>query len=138
MMMALRLRQEHLDEIVAHAREGAPQEVCGLLPGRAGAVARVVRGRNVAGSPLTRYELDPVQQLETFQEMEAAGEDLVAIYHSHPFSAAYPSPVDCELAFYPDSVYVIVSLAEPARPKVRGFRVDRGGRIVEEELVIDV
>ena len=53
--------------------------------------------------------------------IEEAGEELVAIYHSHTKSAAYPSQTDVNLAGWPDAVYLIVSLAEPDAPDVKGF-----------------
>jgi proteasome lid subunit RPN8/RPN11 len=132
----LRIGREHLAEMVAHAREGAPEEVCGILAGRAGAVTRVYRGTNVAANRRVRYEMDPARQLEAMAEIDAKGEHMVGIYHSHPRSTAYPSRTDQNLAFYPDSVYVIVSLADPNVPVVRGFRL-RDNTIEEEEVVID-
>ncbi len=132
----MRMSQEHVDEILAHAREGEPREVCGILAGRQGTVQRVWRGRNIAPEPLVRYELDPQQQLDIMQAIEAAGEEMVGIYHSHPRSAAYPSRTDQALAYYPDSVYVIVSLADPALPAVHAYRL-LDGKIEREELIID-
>ena len=67
--------------------------------------------------------MDPREQLAAFRDMDANGEDLVAIYHSHPASQAYPSPTDRAESHYPDAVYVLVSLrGEP--PEVRAFRID--------------
>ena len=130
------MTSEQVLEILAHASEGAPEEVCGILAGRDGRVLRVYRGTNIAESPLVRYEMEPRQQLEIMQAIEAAGEHMVGIYHSHPQSSAYPSRTDQSLAYYPDCVYVIVSLAQPSAPVLRAFRlVD--GMIDEEELIID-
>jgi proteasome lid subunit RPN8/RPN11 len=131
------LRREHLDDIVRHAHEGAPEEVCGLLPGRDGTVTRVIRGQNVAANPRVRYELDPNQQYAAFREMEDQGESMLGIYHSHPFSPAFPSSIDLEMAFYPGSIYVIVSLVDPHRPQIRAFRLGEGGSIAEAALVVD-
>ena len=69
------------------------------------------------------------------QEMEERGEDLVAIYHSHTASAAYPSQTDVNLATYPDAVYVIVSLEEADTPEVRGYWI-RDGQIEDAGLEI--
>ncbi len=113
------------DEIVAHARAEAPKEACGLIAGRDGRPARVIRCANAHGTPVTRYSIDPREQLHAFREMEAAGEDLVAIYHSHPLTQAYPSPTDRAEAHYPDAFYVLVSLRDAA-PEVRAFRVRDG------------
>jgi proteasome lid subunit RPN8/RPN11 len=71
------------------------------------------------------YVMDPREQLRIMDEIDDAGQDLVAIYHSHTRSAAYPSRTDVELAFYPDTAYLIVSLADRDRPEIRAFRIAR-------------
>jgi proteasome lid subunit RPN8/RPN11 len=113
------------DEMVAHARAEAPKEACGLVAGRDGRPARVIRCANAHETPVTRYSIDPREQLRAFREMEAAGEELLAIYHSHPATQAYPSPTDRAEAHYPDAFYVLVSLRDAA-PEVRAFRVRDG------------
>ncbi len=75
------------------------------------------------------YELD-LDTLFRQVEFAEAGLELVAIYHSHPRGPETPSPADVERAFYPDAVYLICSLAERARPVLRGFRI-RGGHVTE-------
>ena len=67
--------------------------------------------------------------------MWARGWDLLAIYHSHTLTPAYPSATDVRLAFYPEAHYVIVSLQEPDLPRVRAFRIV-DGVITERDLVI--
>src|SRR6185436_2612832 len=81
----------------------------------------VHRARNVAASPL-RYEMDGMEQYKIQSAIEDAGHDLGAIYHSHTRSAPYPSQTDINLAFYPDSLYIIVGLAGD-EPEVRAFRI---------------
>ncbi len=130
----VRLRREQLEEIVAHALEEAPNECVGLLFGRNGRVERVWRGTNIDRSPYT-YQLDPVEQLRAFQEMEGAGLELVGIYHSHTASPAYPSKTDVAKAYYPDAVYLIVSLQQ-IPPVVRGFRI-RDGQVTEEDVIVE-
>lgn len=110
------------DAIVAHAREGLPEEVCGLLRGRDSVVTGLVRARNVAEDREINYTVDPQTLLKQF-EFEDAGEEMVAIYHSHPVTPAYPSATDARQATYPDAVYVICSLADPTAPVVRGYRL---------------
>lgn len=110
------------DEIVAHAREEAPREACGLLAGRDGGISRVIRCVNVHATPTTRYVIDPREQLKAFRAIDAAGEELVGIYHSHPLSQPYPSPTDRAEAHYPDALYVLVSLRS-AMPEIRAFRI---------------
>ena len=113
------------DEIVAHARAEAPKEACGLIAGRDASPTRVIRCVNAHPAPITRYSIDPREQLRAFREMEATGEELVAIYHSHPVTQPYPSPTDRAEAHYPDAFYILVSLRDPT-PEVRAFRVRDG------------
>ncbi|MDR5683812.1 MAG: M67 family metallopeptidase [Armatimonadota bacterium] len=128
----LTLTSRQVVEMVAHARQEAPNECCGLLFGREGRVERVFRGTNVDRSPLT-YRMDPRELLE-IPRMEAQGLNLVGIYHSHPASPAVPSRTDVARAYYPDVAYVIVSLAA-AEPDVRAYRI-ADGRVEDVELVI--
>jgi proteasome lid subunit RPN8/RPN11 len=113
------------DEIVAHAAAEAPKEACGLLAGRDARPTRVIRCANAHPTPVTRYSIDPREQLRAFRDMEAKGEELVAIYHSHPITQPYPSPTDRAEAHYPEAFYVLVSLRD-ATPEVKAFRVRDG------------
>ncbi len=122
-----------VDEMVAHAREEAPNECCGMVASRDGQAVQVHRARNAAASPL-RYELDGIEQYRIQTEIEDAGMELGAIYHSHTRSAPYPSQTDINLAFYPDSLYVIVGLAGE-EPEVRAYRI-RDGQVEEAELQV--
>ena len=121
-----------VEEMIAHAREEAPNECCGMIGGADGSATTVYRSINAEASPL-RYSLDASDQFRIMQEMEKRGEELVGIYHSHTGSAAYPSQTDVNLAAYSDAVYVIVSLEDPQNPDVRGFWI-RDGQIDEAEL----
>jgi len=121
-----------VEEMIAHAREEAPNECCGMIGGADGSATTVYRSINAEASPL-RYSLDASDQFRIMQEMEQRGEELVGIYHSHTGSAAHPSQTDVNLAAYPDAVYVIVSLEDPQNPDVRGFWI-RDGQIDEAEL----
>jgi len=115
---------------VAHAREDAPREACGLLAGNKSGVSRVIRCANVHPTPTTRYVIDPREQLKAFRSIDAAGEELVGIYHSHPVSQPYPSPTDRAEAHYPDAIYVLVSL-RTGEPEMRAFRIGHDEFIAE-------
>jgi [CysO sulfur-carrier protein]-S-L-cysteine hydrolase len=130
----MRLPRAIVDELLAHAREEAPNECCGMIGADNGTPRSVYRARNAEASPL-RYNLDPQDQFRILQEMEERGEELAAIYHSHTASPAYPSQTDVNLAAYPDALYIIVSLAEGERP-IRAFWI-REGKIEEAELAVD-
>jgi [CysO sulfur-carrier protein]-S-L-cysteine hydrolase len=121
------------EELLAHAREDAPNECCGLIGGLDGVARTVYRARNAEASPL-RYNLDPQDQFRIMTQMEEKGEELSGIYHSHTASPAYPSQTDINLAAYPDALYLIVSLAEGEKD-LRGFEI-KDGEVTEVELAI--
>jgi proteasome lid subunit RPN8/RPN11 len=109
-------------EIVAHARAEAPRECCGIIAGRAGRPTRLYRLTNLEPG-VDRYLIDDMEIYRVYREIEDGGDDLLAIYHSHPVSVAYPSPTDVEFAFWPESFYVICSLEHPDAPVIRAFRI---------------
>ena len=109
------------DEIIAHAQAGLPNEACGILAGRDGRVERFFAALPDEPSPYY-YRIAAPDQIRIMNEIDDAGLDLVGIYHSHVSSPAYPSRTDAEQAFWPDAVYVIVSLAG-GRAELRGFRI---------------
>ena len=126
------LPPHHQAAIIAHARAQAPQEACGVLAGAGGRVRRTYRLRNTSATPQSNYLADPKQQLKSFQDAERRGLALLATYHSHPGSAAYPSETDIALAYYPQARHVIISLAG-GRPEVRCFAIE-SGQVTEEPI----
>lgn len=125
--MMIQLRQAQFDAIIAHAREAAPQECCGLIGGLIeGKALTVYRARNVATDPLTSYEAAPEDLFAAQRAMRRKGEQLLGIYHSHPRSKVpEPSVTDIRLAYYPSAVYLIVGLAD-SEPCLRAFRIREG------------
>lgn len=121
------------DEMVEHARAEAPNECCGMIASNNGEAVRVFRAENAAASPL-RYEIDGAEQYRIQMAIDDAGLDLGAIYHSHTRSRPYPSQTDINLAFYPETLYVIVGLAGD-EPEVRAFQI-RDGQVAEAELEV--
>jgi proteasome lid subunit RPN8/RPN11 len=126
--------REHVDAMVRHAREEFPNEACGMLASRNGVVVHTYTMRNADASPVS-YRIDPQEQLRVMMEIDDRDWDLGAIFHSHTRTRAYPSPTDIRLAFYPDTLYIIISLADPAAPEVRGYRI-ADSEISEEEIEI--
>ncbi len=128
-------------EIVEQGLREFPNECCGLIAAVEGAPTKGFPMTNADASPAT-YRLDGTEQLRVFDQMEQAGLDLWAIYHSHTHSEAYPSPTDIQRAHYPDGTptypgvrYLLLSLEERAKPVLRSFLfVD--GEVTEEELTI--
>lgn len=116
----LRLPQPLVDAIIAHARAGKPEEVCGLVRGRSGQATEIRPARNVAPNRITDYAVESSALLAQV-EWEDAGDELIAIYHSHPQDPAYPSASDAIQAYYPDSVYLICSLQDDIHPDLKGY-----------------
>ena len=131
----MKISRALVDEMVAHAREDLPNECCGMVAGLNGEATEVIRVENAAASPL-RYEMDPKAQYEAWKSIEDGGRELLAIYHSHTKSAAYPSQTDVNQAVaWPEQVYVIVSLADEAAPDVKGYFL-KDLRIADAEISI--
>lgn len=136
-----------VDAIVEHGRSDFPYEVCGLLAGRRalpesgeGPGARPAQVQALYRVPndsrsMTYYSMEPKAMLHAFNDMDDRELDLLAIYHTHTHTEAFPSPTDVELATYPDAVYVICSLQDD-QPVVRAFDIVRG-KITERALQIE-
>ena len=121
-MEAVKLSAAVADAIIAHASEGKPEEVCGIVRGRGLLAEEAVRGRNIASERIENYEVDPQTLLRQFA-FEDQGAEMMAIYHSHPVSVAYPSATDAWNAHYPESIYLICSLEFDDAPVIRAFRM---------------
>lgn len=130
--MPFKLPSDFAQQIVEQAKSEHPNEACGLLAGTNGAATRLFRMSNAERSPVI-YRMEPAEQLRVFNEIDEAGLELTGIYHSHTRSPAYPSSTDVSLAYYPEAVYLIVSLADMDRPDLRGFRI-QDGKVVEIDL----
>jgi proteasome lid subunit RPN8/RPN11 len=120
-MTGLRFSRAQLEQMIAQARADAPLETCGLLAGRDGRVTRVLPVPNILRSRVA-YRMDGQEFLDA---MAACDFEPLAIYHSHPQGPPVPSPTDVAESYYPDSIYVIISLAQ-APPSVQAFRIVNG------------
>lgn len=124
------------EAIVAQARAEYPNEACGLIIGDApaakgGRALQYVPTRNKAASPY-RYEIDPADLLRLTIETDDADQVFWGIVHSHTHSPAVPSPTDVGLAFYPDSLYLLVSLSDDEADPTTGAPLSlRAWRIVD-------
>ena len=135
----LHLQNKHLDEIIAHAREVSPHECCGLIGGTTdGRTQTIYRARNLAADAAVTYEAAPEDLFAAQRAMRERGEQLLAIYHSHPRAAEpEPSPTDVRLAYYPSAVYLIVGLGAD-EPCVRAFRIsERENRWERVDFEVD-
>ncbi|MBI5967386.1 MAG: M67 family metallopeptidase [Deltaproteobacteria bacterium] len=121
----LEISEIFLDKIIEHAQRAYPLECCGILAGKGGEIRRIYPMRNVEESQFS-YFMDPEEQFRIFREIDEEGLDLSAIYHSHPHSPPYPSKRDVDLAFYPHSHILIVSLRDRQVPEICAFQVAEG------------
>lgn len=134
----LRLPADVLNEMIAHAYDGLPDEACGLLVGRPddaegeAEVVRFVATRNAAASSKV-YTVDPRDHLRADREAEADGYEVIGVMHSHTHTTAYPSPTDVAQAPDPSWHYLIVSLRD-IEPSTRSYRIV-DGNISEEAIV---
>lgn len=126
-MSKVTITQSIYDEIIAHAREGKPEEICGILRGKGLDAFEVTRGRNIAEDRINNYTVDPQTLLLQFKfedgDYADGGTEMMGIYHSHPISVAYPSATDAWNAHYPESIYFICSLEFDDAPVIRAFQM---------------
>ena len=137
--MAFLLNKRLIAEMITHALEADPEESCGLLVGKE-AAERAVRMQNVHPQPGRRYEMSPLELMRVEGSAEDNGEQIVAIYHSHTFTQAYPSETDVNNAVqsgWTDPVYVLVSLVEKWRPVVRAYQISDDGQVAELPITTD-
>jgi proteasome lid subunit RPN8/RPN11 len=138
--MTLIIKKSDVQRIIGHCRAGLPNESCGMLGGRNGAVEKVYCMTNAKPGP-DYYEMDPEEQFRVMKDIRDSGLELIGLFHSHPHGQAYPSSVDVaqaywpgtELPNYPDAVYVIVSFMDRENPVIRGFSIEEG-RVTEVTL----
>lgn len=135
--MTLTLTKSVRDQILAHAREDHPIEACGVLIAvdtHPGTARWAVRMANVENSE-TCFRFDPVAQLGVWQQAEDEGKHVIAVYHSHTGSDAFPSGVDIAYAADPDVYHLITSTSKAAVNELRAFRII-DGTVTEEDLKI--
>jgi len=120
-------------EMIGHAYDGYPLEACGLLVGKGSQVHRFVACTNEAASARV-YAIPGKELLRAERDAEAAGLEIIGVFHSHTHSEPYPSPTDVDQAPDPTWHYVIVSLKREA-PETRSYRIVEGA-IAEERVAV--
>jgi proteasome lid subunit RPN8/RPN11 len=133
----MRIARSMLDEIVAQARDEAPNECCGIVGSRDGQAVTLFKARNARASPLA-YDIDGRDLLRIYDEIDENGLQVGIIYHSHTRSDPEPSQTDINLAspFLPDAVYLIVGVKDPGREDLRAWHI-RDGQVSEAALEVD-
>ncbi len=130
----LKIRQDLVDAMIAHARADHPDEACGVIAGPVGSdrPERFIPMQNAARST-TFYEFDSGDLLRLYREMDSRDEQPVVIYHSHTATEAFPSRTDISYASEPDAHYVLLSTRSEDSTEVRSYRIVDGE--VTEEMV---
>lgn len=126
---------EHIyDDLIQHAKEGFPLEVCGILGGNDDTVSATYRMTNTDASN-EHFMMDPKEQFSVVKDLRAKGLAMLAIYHSHPETPARPSEEDIKLALTPDVSYIIISLADSDKADMKSFKINNGNVLAEEIVV---
>lgn len=133
-MNALTLPRWIHQALLAQARAAAPVEACAILAGCDGRVQAVFPMTNTDASA-DHFMMDPVEQFAVVRAVRAAGQQMLAVHHSHPTTPAWPSAEDIRLAVTPGVVYTILSLAEPDGPRLKGFSIEGG---VFHEIAVNI
>ncbi|OGU13619.1 MAG: hypothetical protein A2076_08705 [Geobacteraceae bacterium GWC2_53_11] len=128
----IRIPQSIYDDMLVHAQEGFPLEVCGILGGVGDTVSASYRMTNTDASN-EHFMMEPKEQFAVVKELRAKGLDMLGIYHSHPETPARPSEEDIKLALTPDVSYLIISLADAVKPDLKSFKINSG--IVQHEVI---
>lgn len=125
------MTQEHIqiprkitNQLLHLAQISPDLEVCGLIGSKNGLPSSCYPIKNTAKQAQQRFQLDASQQISAMTKMRDQGEELFAIYHSHPTAPATPSLTDLELASYPEALYLIISLNTKGILEMRGFKID--------------
>jgi proteasome lid subunit RPN8/RPN11 len=133
---AQRIPRTIANRLLRHAQQSPDKEICGLIASKDGIPANCYLIDNVATTPRRLFSMDPAQQIAALRTMRERGEELFAIYHSHPSAPAFPSATDLAQAQYPETLYLIISLQTRGVLEMQGFMLrDHNVREVPLEIV---
>ena len=123
--MILKLPNTLINQLFRHAQSSPTEEICGLIAKSTANQFFCYAIPNIAAQPARRFEMSPQQQIAALRTMREQHQELFAIYHSHPYSTAQPSWLDTQLAYYPDTFYLIISLYYQGTLQLRGFQLQQ-------------
>jgi proteasome lid subunit RPN8/RPN11 len=124
-MPELLISRGFVDQMVTHCMACYPNEACGILAGTGSRVTKVYPMSNSEPSPVS-YFMEPEEQFRVMKELRQEALTMVAIFHSHPHSPAFPSAKDVSLAFYDAAVYLIIGLTNLEAPEIRAYTIIDG------------
>jgi proteasome lid subunit RPN8/RPN11 len=131
----LTLPKAFVDQVLAHARRDHPDECCGVIAGRDGAARRVIEMENAQRSP-TGFTFDSAEWLRVYRDVDDADEELLAVYHSHTATEAYPSRTDILWAEHNEFAHWLLVSTRTEEDEVRSFTI-AGGEVTEEQLSLE-
>jgi proteasome lid subunit RPN8/RPN11 len=120
----IRVPQHIIDGIIRHANEDLPNEACGYLVGKGDEITHHHPLTNTDHSP-DHFSFDPAEQFQVLRSARNEGLEIIANYHSHPSTPSRPSDEDIRLAYDPNILYFILSLAEDT-PVLKAFKIENG------------
>lgn len=140
--MAIKVKQEHLDQIRKHAEEIYPYECCGFLlgsrDGDTNVLSEVYRAQNERReSQQTRYLITGEQYKRADDYARSHGLGIIGYYHSHPDHPAAPSTYDLDHSCWPGESYIIVAVDRGKAAALNSFTKPDYSRFEQEEIVID-
>ncbi len=130
----LKIKKDVYDDMIAHAKEGFPLEVCGYLGEKDGIVSRIRQMKNTDESN-EHFTFDPAEQFEVIKEFRKNAYMASVVYHSHPETPSRPSEEDIKLAYDSEVSYIIVSLAD-STPVIKSFRIENLSATLEEIRIV--
>lgn len=133
--MELFLNTSIYNEMIAAANETMPAEACGICAGEDNRIIRFYKMTN-ADASAEHFSMFPQEQFAVMKRIRQEGLKMLAIWHSHPTTPARMSQEDIRFAYTPDVVYLILSLAIPKQPIMRGFKVC-GNKVVQVKICIE-
>ena len=136
-MADLTLSPEQLQQIGTHLTACLPEEACGMVGGADRRAGLVLPVENALHSPV-RFQMEPMAQFKAMIQIETAGMELLAIFHSHPNGPVHPSPTDVAEFLYPGTLVLIASplfddhlsnledALTTGNWQIRGFQINQG------------
>ncbi|MFA6922617.1 MAG: M67 family metallopeptidase [Bacteroidales bacterium] len=131
----IKIKQKIIDKIIAHAKKENPIEACGYLVGSANTITKIYEMKNIDNSQ-EHFSFDKIEQFEVLKNSRKNGLEIIANYHSHPKTPSRPSEEDIKLAFDPNILYFIISLAENI-PVLKAFKIIEFNTQEEQIIIVE-
>lgn len=125
----IKLPRTLVNQLLQHAQRSDNTEICGFISSLDGAPKRIYPIPNIAMPAARQFEMAPKEQIDALRQIREQGEELFAIYHSHPASSAVPSQQDIDEYSYPEALSLIISLNTKGVLEMRGYKMERDSAI---------